>query len=301
MKDHSALPREPGGRTPDAEPWLAPRLAEAWAATLEDDTPPMASSEARIRHSWAGMCARAVGYHVTKTPVSEPLTVADHWRFGTGKVIHERWQAVVAEAFPEAEVEKKVVIDEIPSAGHIDLFLPSKSVHAAPGGDFDSPSTAVELKTINGFGFKSSIGARGNAEGPRTSATVQGALNAHAAEADELKIVYLSLENLSPRELAKIGVHEWQRFAAEWTIPQDEWRETAEVEIRRFKKILEVVDAGDLPPRAIPGDLPKGARITDPSKGTWVVASAEGITASGSTWQCAYCPFTSQCIKDGAS
>lgn len=277
----------PEGRYPDTEPGLAQVLADAWAATVDEGPKAMASSEARVRHSWAGFCARRLGYEIRGDEVSEPLSVADHWRFGTGTVIHERWQEVVAQAWPDAEVEKQVTIDDIPSAGHIDLFIA------------DPVPVAVELKTINGFGFKQAIGARGTPEGPRTSAVTQGALNAHAAGAEVMKVIYLSLENLSPRELQKIGLHEWQRFAAEWTYERDEWEPIADAEISRFKKALEFVDSGKLPPRAIP-DLPKGARITNPQTGAWTVTTADGITDTGSTWQCAYCPFRSRCTDDGA-
>lgn len=273
------------GMAPDPDPIIATALADAWAKRFEaEDDKPMASAEARVRHSWASMCARRIGYEIAGAPVTEPLTVADHWRFGIGTTVHERWQDVIVEAFPDAEVEVKVTIPEIPSAGHVDLWLPATK-------------TAVELKSINGFGFKMAIGARGAAEGPRTSALVQGALNAYALGAETLKIVYLSLENLSPRELEKVGVHEWQKFAAEWTFGKDVWLPLAQQEIARLSKILAVIDKGEMPPRAIP-DLPKGARIVNPMKGAWTVETADGITETGSTWQCNYCPFQTHCAND---
>lgn len=281
-KDHSAMS---DAQLPDAEPSLAPKLAEAWAKAFDNEgDKPMATPEARIRHSWAAMCARAIGYNVTGTEPSQKLTVADHWRFGIGTSVHEKWQDVIVEAFPSAQVEVKVAIPEVPSAGHVDLWL-------------EDEKEAVELKSINGFGFKMAIGARGAAEGPRKSAVVQGALNAKALDAQNMKVVYLSLENLSPRELEKVGTEEWQRFAAEWTFPRDAWEPIADQEIDRFQKILKVVDDGGLPPRAIP-ELPKGARIVDPAKGAWTVETSDGIVASGSTWQCGYCPFQSLCCDD---
>lgn len=298
MKDLSAMPKDQG-HTPDKAPWLAPLLAEKWAETVDREPPPMASDEARVRHSWAGNCARAVGYHMADVEVTEPLSVADFWRFGTGTVIHERWQEVVAVAFPSAEVEKKVVIPEIPSAGHIDLFIPGGHVpdEVVPLQN----SVSVELKSINGFGFKKAIGARGEADGPRSSAALQGSLNAHAADADEMKIIYLSLENLSPRELKNIGSHEWQRFAAEWTYTRDEYEALAQPEIRRLSKIVQWVDEGKQPPRTVP-EMPAGARITDPKTGAWLLSNQEGgVIEAGKTWQCDYCPFRTRCIEDGPS
>lgn len=309
MKDLSDLPKSQG-HTPDKAPWLAPMLAQAWEENVDRSDPPMASSEARIRHSWAAACARQMGYNVLGCEVTEPMGVADFWRLGTGSVIHERWQEVVAVAFPSAEVEKKVVIPEIPSAGHIDLFMPGDPAETSilhEGTDDEviwqkdkTPSVSVELKSINGFGFKKAIGARGEAEGPRDGAVLQGSLNALAADADEMKIVYLSLENLSPYELKKIGKHEWQRFAAEWTYTRDEYMAIAEPEIKRMQKILAFIDNGQLPPRTTP-DMPKGARIVDPMTGSWTLTDSNGdILQSGKTWNCDYCSQRSRCIEDGA-
>lgn len=420
-KDLSKLPTmpKPDANPPDAAPYFSALLAEAWEAAVDhDDDKAMAFPEARLRHSWAGSCARRIGYQMTKAPVTEPIDVADHWRFGLGTIIHERWQDVLLKAFPEAEVERKVWIEECKSAGHVDLFVPrghllgrrgpdgelldvdpsdrearlrsvlgrdSAGADAPDGVDVDERSdpdgvasgssvsgegvlqsdasgtgddggeqpsggsdedalpegssvhggqpdpaeephepgvqavwtgpgervvgggTAIELKSINGFGMKMAIGARGPAEGPRTSAIIQGALNGLALDADEVVLVYLSTENLSPRELANLEKYgtvkeaqPWQKFAAEWTYTREQFEPIAKAEVARFKKILAVVDEGGLPPRAIPVDLPRGARITDPMNGGWQVVEDGMIIDSGSTWQCHYCPYQTHCAADAA-
>lgn len=300
MKDLSHLKEaaSSGGWLPDAQPRYAPQLAQAWADQLGDQDKAMATAEARMRHSWADMCARRLGYEVRGDAVTQPLTVADYWRFGTGTTIHEKWQDVMMKTFPHAEVEVTCQIDSIPSAGHIDLVLREYVMRP----ELDEPRshvTAMELKTINGYGFKMAVGARGEAEGPRGSAITQAALNGYAIDADEIVIVYLSLENLSPRELTKVGKEEWQRFSAEWSMTKEEYWPIAEKEIRRFSKILEVVDEGALPPRAIP-DLPFGARVVAPTKGTWNQFDDGGaVVGAGTTWHCGYCPFQSRCEEDG--
>lgn len=296
MKDlsHLKAPEQSAGWLPDKGAKYAPVLAQAWADELGDTSLEFSVPESRIRHSWAGNCARSIAYEVIQREagedlVTEPLSVADHWRFGIGTAAHEKWQEVMQTLWDEAQIEVTCSIPEVPSSGHIDLVMR----------DDERKLVAMELKTINGFGFKMAVGARGEAEGPRSSAVTQGALNGYSLGADEVVIVYLSLENLSPRELAKIGTEEWQRFSAEWTIPKDVFMPIAEREVKRFKKILEVVDAEALPPRAIP-DLPQGARVSNPATGAWLQFDNEGaVINSGSTWHCAYCPFRSRCIADG--
>lgn len=289
---------------PDTTARFAPRLAEAWAATVDQGDKAFAHEDTMIRHSWAGGCARRIAYDIAGAEKTEPLTLADHWRFGIGTLAHERWQEVMVEAFPEAEVEVKVRIDEIPSSGHIDLVLREMIEESTPDDDGGNVHvTAMELKTINGFGFKAAIGARGEAEGPRHSALLQGALNAHAVDADELVIVYLSLENLSPRELNKMwpGGESWQRFAAEWTYTRDEYEPLAEAEISRLRRIVEFVEAGDEVPRLLSD--PPGAIVINPvdqvGYGRYQVVARDGtVLGEDTTWVCAYCSYRTRCAID---
>lgn len=421
LKDLSHLP-VPGrvvGQVPDPQPFYAPLLAEAWADTLDDGKLDMAFPEARVRHSWAGSCARKIGYMLTNTEETNPIDIADRWRFGLGTIVHERWQEVLQKAFPTAEIEKRVWIEECKSAGHIDAFIPatptpgttlssdrdsgdvldlvrseavrlrgtregqqgtgtglgtpsglrgdggpdprgSASGSSLPGeglrqprssgasdlggeqsagrgsedalpegsplraresGQTDRPgsdkqgvsgvrpdqepgmagSTAIELKTIGGFGMKMLVGARGAAEGPRSSAFLQGALNGLASSADKVVIVYLSLENLSQREAEKLTANPkpWQKFAAEWSYEAEDFLPAAIKEVNRLKRIIEIVDEGGLPPRSIPIEIPAGARIFDPMKGSWQVQDKDGmITDAGSWWGCQYCSFRDCCDED---
>jgi hypothetical protein len=167
----------------------------------------------------------------------------------------------------------------------------------------DQPAfvTALEIKTINGYGMKMAAGARGDAEGPRTSAITQGALNALAVDADELVILVLSLELMSERELAKLGPGktEVDRFVAEWTFTREQYEPVARAEIARINKILALNDEHKLPPRVMPG-LPDGARIVDPKRGAWHVVVDGQVTQAGTHWQCAnYCRHRDRCIADG--
>lgn len=338
--DLSDLPQgdKPTGRPPVAEPLIVGRLALAWhQAYLDDgnDELAMAIEGARWRASWSGMCARAVGYEITYADQkralgelidtlggrqgddltddeaadlseavgqvegfapSDPHSISDHWRFGIGSMIHESLQKVIVDAFPGAEAEVKIKVDDF-GAAHADLVLDERDEETGR-----ISRTLVELKTCNGFFWKlAATNYKGAPEGPRQSAITQGAVAAHAIGADRLIIGYLSLECLSPNLAASMGMDEIGRFAGEWWYDRAEYEPIAERELKRVRRILEVVDAGELPPRSTP-EIPARARITNPAKGSWTLEDDSGaITMAGDTWICGYCNWRSQCIGDGPS
>ena len=299
MRKFAATPRDKGGRPPDQDPVFAKLLAEEWAKEfVDDDEKPMAAEGARIRHSDAGACARRLGYKLLGAEASNPLTVADHWRFGVGNLVHEGWQRALQAAYPGAEVEFTVTLGDGLTAGHGDALVRIQEP-ADPAGNVEERLIAFELKTINGFGFKKAIGARGAPEGPRHNSKLQGALNALGKDADYLVIVYTSLELLSPREATKLGPEDWRRFCAQWTYPRERYAPAAQRELERLALIVADVDAGVMPERAIPDpELPDGAVIFDPVKGRWEVREGGLIKDTGTTWHCAYCPFQDQCTRD---
>lgn len=301
-RDLSALPsatRAASGHPPDAVARFMPKLAEAWHAKYLADgnaSREFAVEGTRFRASWAGSCTRRLAYDMLGYKPTNPTTIADSWRFGIGSLVHEEVQKVMLDAFPGASVEVTVDLRDVDLDGsaHVDIVITQ---------DIPRWVTVIELKTISGYGMKMAIGARGTAEGPRTNAILQGALTAYALDADELVIGYLSLENLSPRELTKLGPHktEVDRFAAEWTFTRDEYQPLAQAEIERVNAVMATVDAGLLPLRMIP-DLPAGAQVTDPAKGMWQVRDAAGaVLDAGNTWVCpSYCGHRDRCIADGA-
>jgi hypothetical protein len=284
------------GLYPDSMPRYTPTLAAKWfeqyveAGNLYLAT---AVEGSRYRASWAGSCQRELQYNMRGTDQSDPTTVADAWRFNLGSMVHQDMQAVLAEAFPDAEIEKKVDLEPImgfPASAHLDLFIPGSKRPK-------KPSAAVEVKSINGFGYKMAASTfKGPPEGPRDSAIIQGALAALALDADELVIMYFSLELLSPQLAAGVGIGgELGRFTAEWTFPRKQYEPIARNEIERVKLVMDYVEADVLAPRRTI-DIPVDAVITDPVKGT-------GQRADGSpvrTWKCGYCGHRTTCIADGA-
>ena len=307
---HSDLPAGGGGDgfPPDEIPRFGLSLVQAWADTdIPDGEKPHAIEGTSFRLSWAGKCARDLGYWMMGLTPSNPLDLADYWRMGLGTMVHEHLQSMFTTAFPGASIEHKVDLREldepVDGSGHIDIYIAKQAVHApADPIPLRERSTVIEVKTMNGFGFKRAIGARGPAEGPRSNALRQGALEAYAVDADELVILYLALELLSPDEFKRFGgVHEAQKFLAEWTYTREQYQPIAKTELRRVAAIQELVDKGVLPPRSIP-DLPPKSRITDPARGDWQLLDEAGqIVNMGNYWMCKYCGNQDRCIEDGPS
>ena len=115
-------------------------------------------------------------------------------------------------------------------------------------------------------------------------------------------MVYVAIEKLSDRELAKIGGGEPHRkFLAEWFYDREQVKALAEPEIDRIAKVLEGLDRAVLGPRNVVGpDVHPKAQVTDPAKGTWMVLDADGqVVDSGSHWECNYCSWRETCLADG--
>jgi|TARA_B110000014_G_scaffold54522_1_gene36727 hypothetical protein len=264
-----------------------------------DGSPAPSMPDEKIwRGSMAASCSRQIAYRITDTEVSNPLTGADYWRFGLGTLVHnqlkpaiDRWLAKEdgVTAIEEAEVE----LGEH-GYGHVDLTLVA--------GD---KKIVVELKTINGTGFKKAIGS----EGPRHSALVQGAMYAHASDADLLIICYLTMELCSPSYAEAKGFDDTGRFGAEWHFTKEEFTPIAKAEINRLDWIAENLteDRGSDTPKAT--DIPKmfseydpaipwGAEIVDPSNGSWVLEEDGSLLGKGRTWMCNYCNYQDRCVNE---
>lgn len=287
--------QEQPSHPPANEALYAPMLARAWMNTVDTSEKAFAIEGTRIRNSWAASCARKMSYEIRGDAPSNPFDEASYHTFGIGTALHEKWQAVLLDAFPNADIE--VDLDMRPhgldASGHLDMGLP----------DVDGKRVAMELKTTGGFAFKLAVGERGAAEGPRWSAIVQGALNALAYDADEMRIVLLSLECISQKKAEQLWDGEpWRRFSAEWVFTRDEYEPIARLEIKRMNKILGFIDAGGLAPRQIPDPLiPAQARIVDPAKGMWEHIQDGMILNAGTWWGCGYCSQRERCIQDGAT
>lgn len=282
---------------PDRDTWfIEPVVAEWWQSYVDSGAleKEHAIPGTRLRASWAGDCARALAYHVKGVEITDPPTVADVWRFNIGTLLHNHIQASIMAAFPGSQIEVKVRFSE-DGSGHMDLLV------VRP----DGTTVSVEVKTINGTGFRRMMQPGG--EGMRVKYLFQGAINAAAMDPqpDELVVAVFSLECLSPGEAGKLQVrNEYERFACQWTYPKQTYTAIAEREIRRMQRVVELVDESDdgylNVPRLLPDPkLPKH-RVSNPSKGTLSILdrSGENEIGKGWAWNCGYCSFQQQCIED---
>lgn len=288
-KDLSELPTPAATRgdgfPPDAEPRFVHLLAEQWNA---DNAARDADYKRRNRFhlSDAGKCARAIAYAALEVPATNPIDLTGIHNTRIGSILHEAWQDVIRQRMPDAEIEPRFEILDGEGSGYSDLV----TTH-------EDRKVSVELKTLGGFAYKMAIGERGPAQGPKHEHLAQGALNAKAADADELVIAYLAKEVISVNIAKRKKLSELQRFCAEWTLTRDEYMPIAEAEEARVAGILSLLDEGLLPKRAFPvGELPAGHRIVNPGTGGWEVKDDEGqILDAGTFWACAYCKFQDAC------
>lgn len=267
------------------------RIAEQWAEGSEAPSQPEGT---RWRGSWADMCARKIAYMVKGVEETNPNTTSDYWRMGLGSVVHEILEPAVKRWLDNddsvtVEEEVTVKLGEY-GHGHIDLVLTTN----------DGAKIVLELKTINGFGYKMAVE---KGEGPRHNAVLQGSMYAHSVDADLLVIGYLSLECIGKGIAEREGIDDIGRFASEWHFTKEEFTELAELEIARLEGITkELYDNGaeakDIPRRFSHSnpDLPFPAVVTSPSNGTW-----KNGTEFGRVWQCNYCSYQKQCVEDGAA
>lgn len=289
--DHSDLPkaqRSDGatGLLPDDEPRFVQALVEHWRD--EDEAHPhVRGSDARFWHSDAGKCSRLIAYKAAGIPSSDPMDLSGLNNVRLGQIIHEQWQdALVKRLGDVVSVEERVFTLDGDGTGRVDATIRADK------------TTSIEAKSIGGFGYKAAIGkaSRGRAaEGPKSEHLLQGALNGLAQEADEVVVAYLSKEAVSVN-MAR-GISEVTRFAAEWTFTREQFAPRAEVELRRVKGILDLVDEGTLAARKMI-DLPPKAEIVDPSTGRWEQREADGmILDTGSHWSCGYCSHRTLCAQ----
>jgi hypothetical protein len=299
-KDHSDIPfaSRATGKPPVERPIIVSLVAETWHRKyVEEGNDQLAMSiEGRLfRASWAAKrCDRALQYAMQKVGASNPPSLADHWRFGIGSMVHEVVQQILPAAFPHADIEAAVDLRPIgiDGAASADVVLRDMDGNAL---------RVIELKTINGFGFKKSATAfKGPAEGPRWSAVVQGALSAAALNAvDGLVIGYLSLENLSPN-MAVHASGEVGRFAAEWHYTLDECKEIAAAEAARVNNVINYIASDGLTARTLhEPELPSGASVVNPERGMWNIVIDGQVVGAGSTWLCDYCDHRDTCVADG--
>ena len=257
-----------------------------------------AGPRSRIRHSWAGACARRLGYHLQDIEESDPPDPESIWSFQMGHRAHQLVQNALAWKYAgRAQIEVEVDLGE--RSCHIDAVLrfDRPEPFQVDGVTHLCKTVACEFKSTGGYGWSMQV----KSEGPKLAAYLQGCLNAQAVDADLLIVGYATLDRQAKTANTVYGKGRLPLDAvwAEWCFPKDAYLPDAEAEIARMSRAMEWVDAGRMPPRQIP-DLPHAAVIVDPSSGRWEQKSPDGrsLIGSGSFWGCNYCPFQGKCVED---
>lgn len=305
----SDLPRadRPEGNLPSRNNFVAERIAEHWGKLDDhDQNLGLAIPEAGpYRGSLAGSrCDRSTYYTLSKTPKSNPHTLADRWRMGLGSTVHEMLQKIAGDLFNSddetdfANAESEVLVDlrpaGFPGSAHLDFVF-----------DYKGKKCAVEIKSKNGFGFKmAATNFKGPAEGPRYGDVLQGGIAAKALGCELFVVCYLAMENISPQMASTFSDTEAGRFAAEWHYTVEELEPFIEAERQRIEMLMQHVEAEELPKRIlVDPTIPAGAEVNNPTQGNghWVVTEDDSNTVleSGTTWFCGYCDFRDRCVSDG--
>ena len=298
------LPRadRPEGNIPAKNNFVAEAIADAWydayIANGEDQLGHAIPEAGPYRGSFASKrCNRALAYGLERIQPSNPPTQADMWRMGLGSTVHEMLQRIVADLFPGSENEVKIDLRPIgvPGSSHADIVM-----------DYNGRKTLVELKSINGFGFKMiATPFKGAPEGARFGDVMQGALAAAALGCEQLVVAYLAMEVVSPQLAKDYSETEAGRFAAEWHYTVEELQPIITAEVKRITTLVDYVaehGAKLVRRELVAPEYPEGAIVTDPARGMWIVrGEGQAIEDTGDTWMCAYCWHRDLCINDGDS
>lgn len=285
-------------KLPDPKPRYTYALAEGWASEHLDEMADAAIPELPYRMSMAAnRCDRQAVYHMRRTPQTNPITIADLWRFSIGTAVHDRFDQIIPQIFPNA-VAKSVV--DLRNIGVEGSARPDMLIYAD---DTETVLDVIEVKTAGGFKFKKkATNFKGVAEGPDYAHIVQAAVPALSLDAQrDVVIVYFALENLSPSLAQKYTDSEIGRFSAEWRYPRDVWEPIARAEVARIQRLMAWLDLKGTPTREIHDwAVPDGAIFTDPARITWQQFDMNGnVVQIGTHWSCDYCSYRDVCIADG--
>lgn len=301
-KDLSDLPtpERSAGSPPVSKPEFVSAVADAWYSQYIERGEHMrakANDLLMYRASFSAFrCDRQLYYAMSDTPRELP-SLADAYRMSLGSLVHSGLESAIKAAFPNAKFEVPVDLTSIgvPGSAHADI------VTYHPDGSVDA---VVEVKTVNGFGFKSmATDFKGPPDGPRSGHVIQAALSALALNADRVVIAYLAMESLSPA-LAKYTEGDLGRFAAEWHYSREEYKKIGEPEIGRIRRIARYIEDYAGPDSPVPSpyihddSVLTNAYITDPTRGMYVVNDDEDpnlIVESGRIWFCDYCDWRDEC------
>lgn len=301
--NHADLPRRSpdAGMPPSKNAFVLQALAaefDAWYTEQGLKSRELAIPEAGpYRGSMASArCDRQLYYQLADVEESDPSTLSDYWTFWLGQLVHDALQPIIMRMYPgAAEVKIDLRPLGIPGSSHSDLQVVA---------EVDGHRTLIEIKSVNGFGFKmQATKFQGPPQGPRYGAVMQAALGAAAQEIDRIVVLLVALERVGPNLVEWTTDTEAGRFLAEWHFTVDELRPHIDAEVKRISRILADVEAATPSARELHDpEYPDGAVVLRPlaSKAPWSLTIDGNVVDSGTYWGCGYCRFFTQCQQDGA-
>lgn len=226
----------------------------------------------RLRASWAGNCARKIGFELIGFPPDLETEARSLRIFQAGDDIHDLIQSALIQFYG---IEIEVPSDWWPT---LDL-----GCNLDGAGSVNDKATGIEIKSMAPFGFEIATGQRQRDElpGPKFEHVLQSGLGSLAPtiEAEQLWIIYVNK--------ATSDIADWI-FSVDEPLPHLDGRTVRELvadELRRMSGILSRVDAGQLPRAVIPG---YGVVDDPPPRGS-----------KKSPWPCRFCPFQPTCSRLG--
>lgn len=298
-KDLSDLPapsKPEAGRAPDDDNTYVTVIVEALRNGIAWDLPveynpdkPQADADTLTRHSKAATCMKEValerdGVH------REPMDDAGLHVTFIGTLMHAAWQRALEERWPDIEFEAPSTVSGLTSgsADGLRAYRPDMR-------------KALELKSEGEFKFdKQVIGIHGKPPtGPEPSHMAQLALNVVGHDADAGTLVLLRRSSISAGQAEKRGISDVHRFGAQFTFSREELQPWADEWLEQLRWIAD--HPTDEVPRFMPHQMPRGAKVVDPSSGRWEVRDGDDVLDTGAVWGGAkckyYCSVAAACLE----
>ena len=201
---------------------------EAAIADRENVAPPIVGG-APLRASWAGACARQIGYKLRHEPETEALSAQSAIAFAVGTAIHEQLQWALQRLHPDgaAEVEGSLEIWDNKIVRPNPLFplevmSPAIGCHA----DFAYGKVVIEIKSMQPYAFDKAV-----REGAQEHHVLQVGLNGLAQGAEVVVLIYVD------KAKGRIATFE---------LGADPWKDKATAEALRLASIWGLWSQGHL-------------------------------------------------------
>jgi len=206
-------------------------LERAIAGISDPDYP--AAFDAPLRASFAGGCARRIGYQLRNEPATNPLTHVSILAFNIGSAVHLVVQAALQRLYPDGEAEAEGGLIALGSAicpwdPSDDGGEPTIGCHADFFYGSDALPTVVEIKSMQPYAFN-----KAKEEGVQEHHLLQAGLAGLALGAEYLELVYVN------KSQGQIAVYRFHPSA---------WRAKATQEAIRLARVYELHTEGELAP-----------------------------------------------------